>query len=599
MEAHELGREAFASDREFQLHSHRHSAAHVLAQAVLELYPGAKFGNGPPVKDGFYYDILLDKTLTPEDLKAIEERMREICKRNLPIVRKELTRDEAVQYFKERHQDFKVERVSLIPADEVVSTYSQGDFTDLCRGPHVHRTGECKHVRLTTVAGAYWLGDPKNPQLQRVYGTVWPTAKELEEYLHRVEQAKLRDHRKLGKELGLFMLHEWAPGAVFWLPKGTVVYNLLSQKMRELLLAEGYVEVKTPLLFESSLWKTSGHWDHYRDDMFQVQVREHGEGGADGERQVKDREFALKPMNCPSHMLIFRSEKRSYRELPLRLHDQGVLHRNELSGALGGLTRVRQFSQDDAHIFLPEEEIGAEIQRMLGLVQRVYGKLGMQVEVFLATRPDAALGDVETWDRAEKALADAIVASGFKLQYKPKDGTFYGPKIDYQVTDAIGRQFQTATVQLDFQLPKRFGLTYVGADNAEHMPVVIHRAIYGSFERFIAILIEHFAGAFPLWLSPVQCRVLTVSETFVPYANEVVAALKKRGLRVELDASDASVGAKVRNSQVEKIPYAMMIGQREVEARTVTLREYGKKETVTLTLDEAVAKLAAEDDFHF
>ena len=598
-EEHELGREAFADDREYKLHALRHSAAHVLAQAVCELFPEASLGNGPPVKDGFYYDIHLARTLTPDDLKTIEDRMREIAKRNLPIVRKEVSRDEAIALFQERKQNFKVERVSLIPANEVVSTFTQGEFIDLCRGPHVMRTGDVKHVRLTSLAGAYWLGDPANPQMQRVYGTAWPTAKELDEYLQRVEQAKLRDHRKLGKELDLFMFHEWAPGTAFWLPKGTTLYNLLAAKMRELLFNNGYVEVKTPLLFDQSLWETSGHWAHYQNDMFLIPE--------DNDRLLKGkpateenkRLFALKPMNCPSHMLIFKSQKRSYRELPLRLHDQGVLHRNELSGALSGLTRVRQFSQDDAHIFLPEDQIAGEVTRLIALVKRVYDKLGMGVEVALATRPDNYLGDIATWDRAEAALKAGIEANGFPLKLKPKDGTFYGPKIDYQVTDALGRQFQTATLQLDYQLPQRFDLKYVGADNQEHTPVVIHRAVYGSFERFIGILIEHFAGAFPFWMSPVQCRVLTVGETFVSYAREVVAALAHKGIRVEIDETDASVGAKVRNSQIEKIPYAMMIGAREVEARTVTLREYGKKEQTTLTLDEAVNKLAIENDFHF
>jgi threonyl-tRNA synthetase len=603
-EDHELGREAFADEREYRLHSLRHSAAHVLAQAVLELYPGAKLGNGPPVKDGFYYDIHLEHPLTPDDVKRIEERMHEICKRNLPIVRKVLSRDEAVEVFKARHQDFKVERVSLIPAGEEVSTFTQGDFVDLCRGPHVMRTGDCKHVRLTSVAGAYWLGDPNNPQMQRIYGTAWPTAKELEEHLHRVEEAKQRDHRKLGKELGLFMFHEWAPGSTFWLPKGTVLYNTLAQKMRELLLDNGYVEVKTPLLFDAELWRTSGHWFHYKDNMFCVNVdtTEHAQSEAEKARKAEHatvREYALKPMNCPSHMLIFRSEKRSYRELPLRLHDQGVLHRNELSGALGGLTRVRQFSQDDAHIFLPESEIGPEVFRLISLVKRVYDKLGMTVDVALATRPESFLGEVETWDRAEAALKEAIQAAGFPLKLKDKDGTFYGPKIDYQVTDALGRQFQTATLQLDYQLPRQFDLKYVGADNQEHAPVVIHRAIYGSFERFIAILIEHYGGAFPLWLAPVQCRVLTVGAQFAAYAEEVARALRAKGLRVELDTGEGTVGNKVRLSQVEKIPYAMMIGAREVEARTVTLRQYGKKDQQSLSLDEAVARLGAEADFHF
>ena len=411
----------------------------------------------------------------------------------------------------------------------------------------------------------------------------------------------------VGKELGLFMFHEWAPGAAFWLPKGTTLYNTLAAKMRDLLFGEGYVEVKTPLIFDKSLWETSGHWEHYKEDIFLIAEKNEVLLHAAGERAEPPapkelehlRLLAAKPMNCPSHMLIYRSQKRSYRELPLRLHDQGVLHRNELSGALSGLTRVRQFSQDDAHIFLPESEIAAEVARLITLVRRVYDKLGMGVEVALATRPDKFLGEAATWDRAEAALAEGIAAAGLPLKYKPRDGTFYGPKIDYQVTDALGRQFQTATLQLDYQLPERFGLTYMGPDNQEHRPVVIHRAIYGSFERFIGVLIEHFAGAFPFWLAPVQLRVLTVGGDFVDYGQEVAAALRAAGLRVETDFGDSTVGLKVREAQVEKIPYSLMIGAREKEGRTVTFRPYGKKEQVSLPVDEAVAKFREENAFAF
>lgn len=590
-EGHELGREAFTDENEFRLHRLRHSAAHLLAQAMLELHPEARLAIGPPVKDGFYYDIGLDHPLTPDDLQALEARMREIVKRNLPIERRELSRDEALAYFSEHGQVFKVELIEKLPEGEPISVYQQGDFVDLCRGPHVDRTGRLGHVRLTSVAGAYWRGDPKNPQLQRVYGTAWPTAAELKQHLDRVEQAKLRDHRKLGRELKLFMFHEWSPGTAFWLPKGATLYHLLAEKMRALLLGEGYVEVKTPQLFDAQLWRTSGHWGHYKENMFVV------ERGADAEQGAQ--QYGLKPMNCPSHMLIFRSEKRSYRELPLRIHDQGVLHRNEVSGALGGLTRMRQFQQDDAHLFVTPDQIGAEVSALLRLVRRVYDAFGMPVTVYLSTRPESFLGEVETWDRAEAALKQAITDQGMAVVIKPGDGAFYGPKIDFDVTDAIGRQFQTATIQLDYQMPERFGLRYVGADNAEHTPVVIHRAIYGSFERFIGILIEHYAGAFPLWLSPVQARVLTVGAEMIPYAEEVSAALRGRGLRVELDAGDGTVGAKVRQAQLDKLPYSLMIGAREVEARTVTLRAYGQKEQTTLPLAEAVEKLATEAAFRF
>jgi threonyl-tRNA synthetase len=607
-EDHEVGRDAFEDDKQYQLHRLRHSGAHLLAHAVTELFPEARFGIGPPVKDGFYYDIAFSRPFTPEDLVAIEARMQEIVKRNLPIVRGQMTRDEAEAFFAGRGQNFKVELIRSFPGTEPVGTFTQGEFVDLCKGPHVDRTGKLKHVRLMSIAGAYWRGDAKNEQLQRIYGTVFPTAEELKQHLERLEQAKARDHRKLGRELGLFMFHEWAPGAAFWLPKGTTLYNVLASKMRELLAGEGYQEVKTPLIFDKELWVTSGHWAHYQEDMFLVPEKNDLLLRASGDKETptgpsekdeRTRLLAVKPMNCPSHMLMFRAQKRSYRELPLRFHDQGVLHRNELSGALGGLTRVRQFSQDDAHIFLPEAEIGAEVGRLIGLVKRVYDKLGMGIEIALATRPEKFLGTIETWDRAEAALKDAIASNGFPLKLKPQDGTFYGPKIDYQMVDALGRTFQTATLQLDFQLPERFGLSYTGADNAEHRPVVIHRAIYGSFERFIGILIEHFAGAFPFWLSPVQLKVLTVGDSFVGYGREVVAALTAAGLRVETDFGDGTVGAKVRDAQMEKIPYSLMLGAREQENRQVTLRAYGQKDQASLPLDQAIARFVDEARFSF
>jgi threonyl-tRNA synthetase len=604
-EDHELGRDAFEDDKQYQLHRLRHSAAHLLAHAVSELFPEARFAIGPPVKDGFYYDIAYPRPFTPEDLTALEARMQEIVKRNLPIVRGQMSRAEAEAYFGGKNQNFKVELIRGLPEGEAVGTFTQGDFVDLCRGPHVDRTGKLKHTRLMSVAGAYWRADAKNEQLQRIYGTAFPTAEELKLHLERLEQAKARDHRKLGRELGLFMFHEWSPGAAFWLPKGTTLYNTLAQKMRELLAGQGYVEVKTPLIFDKELWVTSGHWEHYKEDIFLVAEKNDVLLNAAGEKDAPlqpgehVRLMATKPMNCPSHMLIFRSQKRSYRELPLRLHDQGVLHRNELSGSLGGLTRVRQFSQDDAHIFLPEADVAGEVTHLIGLVKRVYDKLGMGVEVALATRPEKFLGEIDTWDRAEAALKEAILANGFPLKFKHGDGTFYGPKIDYQVTDALGRQFQTATLQLDFQLPQRFDLSYIGPDNALHRPVVIHRAIYGSFERFIGIIIEHFAGAFPFWLAPVQLKVLSVGDDFVDYGKEVAALLTAAGLRVEVDFGDGTVGAKVREAQIAKIPYSLMLGAREKENRTVTMRAYGAKEQTTLSLDQAIARFKEEGTFAF
>ncbi len=604
-EEHEIGRDAFTDDREFRLHALRHSAAHLLAHAVSELFPEARFAIGPSVKDGFYYDIAYPRPFTPEDLAALEVRMREIVKRDLPLVRGQMSRSEAETFFAGKGQNFKVELIRSFPEGEPIGTYAQGEFIDLCRGPHIDRTGKLKHTKLLSVAGAYWRGDAKNEQLQRIYGTAFPTAEELKQHLERIELAKARDHRKLGRELGLFMFHEWAPGAAFWLPRGTTLYNILAGKMRDLLLGEGYVEVKTPLIFDKELWVTSGHWDHYKDDIFLVPekndflLQASGDKDAPATPPEPARLMAAKPMNCPSHMLIFKSQKRSYRELPLRLHDQGVLHRNELSGALSGLTRVRQFSQDDAHVFLPESEIGAEVGRLIALVKRVYDKLGMGVQVALATRPDKFLGTVETWDRAEAALKEAITSNGFPLKLKPKDGTFYGPKIDYQVVDALGRQFQTATLQLDFQLPERFDLKYTGSDNEEHRPVVIHRAIYGSFERFIAILLEHFGGVLPFWLSPVQIKVLSVGEQFAEYGREVAAALTKAGLRVEVDFSDGTVGAKVRNAQMEKVPYSIVLGERERESRSVTVRAYSKQEQIPLSLEAAVARFTEEGRFAF
>ncbi|HLK92089.1 MAG TPA: threonine--tRNA ligase [Polyangia bacterium] len=604
-EEHEIGRDAFTDDREYRLHALRHSAAHLLAHAVSELFPEARFAIGPAVKDGFYYDIAYPRPFTPEDLAALEVRMREIVKRDLPLVRGQMSHGEAETFFAGKGQNFKVELVRSFPEGEPVGTYTQGEYIDLCRGPHIDRTGKLKHTKLLSVAGAYWRGDAKNEQLQRIYGTAFPTAEELKLHLERIELAKARDHRKLGRELGLFMFHEWAPGAAFWLPKGTTLYNILAGKMRDLLLAEGYVEVKTPLIFDKELWVTSGHWDHYKEDIFLVPEKNDFLLQAAGEKDAPEtpaeqsRLMAVKPMNCPSHMLIFKSQKRSYRELPLRLHDQGVLHRNELSGALSGLTRVRQFSQDDAHVFLPEAEIGAEVGRLIALVKRVYDKLGMGVQVALATRPDKFLGTVETWDRAEAALKEAITSNGFPLKLKPKDGTFYGPKIDYQVVDALGRQFQTATLQLDFQLPQRFDLKYTGSDNEEHRPVVIHRAIYGSFERFIAILLEHFGGVLPFWLSPVQIKVLTVGEQFTEYGREVAAAFTSAGLRVEVDLSDGTVGAKVRNAQMEKIPYSIVLGERERESRSVTVRAYSRQEQIPLSLEAAVARFSEEARFAF
>ncbi len=564
MEDHERGREAFASEEEYRLHALRHSTAHVMAEAIGKVFPEAAFAVGPPIEDGFFYDVRVDRPISEDDLAAIEKEMKAICKRNSRFERRELSRDEAVGLFQQLGQPFKVDRVSRLGDDEAITVYDQGGFTDLCRGPHVMRTKQCKHFKLLKVSGAYLHGDSKNEQLQRVYGTVWPKRDELDAYLHRLEEAKKRDHRRVGTQLGLFLFHDWAPGAPFWLPKGEDLYHTLSEAMRSLLRDEGDVAVRTPMLFDKKLWQTSGHWDHYRDNMYHFE-----EAGAEGH---EDTGVGLKPMNCPSHMLIFRSQKRSYRELPLRIHDQGVLHRDELRGALGGLTRVRQFCQDDAHLFVTEDQIEAEVMALLDLVGRVYAAFDLGVKVKLSTRPEKKMGDDALWDKAEDSLRKAIIAAGMDYELNEGDGAFYGPKIDFDVLDALGRAFQCATIQLDFQLPRRFELTYVGADNAEHVPVVVHRAVFGSFERFIGILIEHFAGAFPVWLSPEQVRVMTVSEKSLEHGAAVFRALKAAGAKVTYDDRDDKIGRKIRECHGQKVPYMAIIGERELQQGTVSVR---------------------------
>lgn len=562
MEEHEKGREAFASEEAWRLHALRHSTAHVMAEAIDKVFPGARFGIGPPVEDGFYYDVEVSRSITEADLAAIEAEMRVVVKRNSPFVRAVVSPEQAAELFRE--QPFKLELIASLQGE--ITTYDQGGFTDLCRGPHVPRTGNCKHFKLMRVSGAYWRGDQKNPQLQRVYGTVWPTKEALDQYLFRLEEAKKRDHRKVGAQMGLFMFHEYAPGAPFWLPKGEVLWHTLSEAMRGLLLSEGYVAVRTPMLFDKALWETSGHWSHYRDNLYTIHKHEHGEEGKE------PRAYSLKPMNCPSHMLIFGSTKRSYRELPLRIHDQGVLHRDEVRGALGGLTRVRQFSQDDAHLFCAEAQIEGEVDALLKLVDRVYRPLGLEYKPKLSTRPPEKLGDDALWDAAEGALRAALEKNGLQYVVNEGDGAFYGPKIDVDVYDALGRAWQCATIQLDYQIPRRFNLTYVGADNHEHAPVVIHRAIFGSFERFIGILVEHFAGHFPMWLAPEQVRVMTVSEKSDPWAHEVHAALVAAGVRAELDVSAEKIGAKIHKAHAARPCYQVVVGEKEQEARAVAVK---------------------------
>ncbi len=538
----------------------RHSAAHVLADAVQRVWPDAKLTIGPPIDTGFYYDFDSDHAFTDEDLRKLEGIMADIIKVGDPFTEREVTRQEAIEYFTKRNEPYKVELINSFDEGARITLHSHGGFTDLCRGGHCKHTSEIKAFKLLSVAGAYWRGDSRNKQLQRIYGTAFFSKEELDTYLKQLEEAEKRDHRKLGKELGLLGFHPYAPGSAFWLPKGATVYHELQAAMRRLLTKEGgYVEVRTPMLFKRKLWETSGHWQNYADDMFKLSSEE--------------EEFALKPMNCPSHMLIFGMSLHSYRDLPLRMHDQGVLHRNELSGALAGLTRVRQFCQDDAHIFLRPDQIEGEITSLLGLVKRAYDAFGLGLKVKLSTRnPDKFLGELATWDAAEAGLKAALEKNAIDFKIEPHEAAFYGPKIDFDVTDALGRKWQTATIQLDYQLPERFDLHYIGEDGGKHRPVVIHRAIFGSFERFIAILIEHYGGAFPLWLSPEQARIVTVTEKQEEYALGLIATLKAAGLRIESDLSRDKLGAKIRRAQVEKCPYMIVLGDKEVAAGTVSAR---------------------------
>lgn len=580
-----LGPENFSSMRDYQIHCLRHSTSHIMAAAVQQIFPEAKFGVGPPIKDRFYYDMELPRTLTPEDIDEIERRMREIITAGPTFHQETWDKEKALEFFGSRNQVYKLELIEGIKG-ETVSIYGLGDFVDLCAGPHVSQAGECEHFKLTSIAGAYWRGDEHNQMLQRIYGTVWPTGEELEEYLHNIEEAKRRDHRKLGRELELFMTHKWAPGSIFWLPKGTVIYQTLQNKMRRLLTLNGYVEVKAPVLTSASLFKTSGHWDHYKENMFIFE---------------NDKEtYALKPMNCPGHMLIFASKRRSYRELPLRLAEQTLLNRNEPTGAVGGLTRVRQFQQDDSHIFVTEEQIGTEVDNLLKLVDRVYKAFDMPYRFVLSTRnKENFMGDVELWDRAEAALRQALESNNLQFSINEGDAAFYGPKIDQMVEDSLKREHQCATIQLDFQLPRKFELIFVNEQNAEATPVVIHRAIYGSLERFIGVLIEHYAGAFPLWLAPVQAVVMSISEKTAAYARELYDRFLIEGFRVELNVRSDKINAKVRDAQVEKVPYMVIVGEREAKSGSVAIRSREKGDEGVLPLEEFMARFKAEVDFSF
>jgi threonyl-tRNA synthetase len=560
----------------------RHDAAHVLATAVMELYPGVKISIGPPIEDGFYYDFDFPEgiALSDADFERIEAKMKEHIAADEPFVRDDVPVAEARERFVEENQDYKVELIDDLVRDQEVDTvslYTNGPFTDLCRGPHAPSTKRIGAFKLQSVAGAYWRGDASKPMLTRVYGTAFFNQRELDEYLERLEQARARDHRKLGKELGLFMFSELSPGAPFWQPAGTAVWNALTQLWREQNVARGYTEVRTPIIYDVELWKQSGHWDKYRDNMYFTDVEEHPMG--------------LKPMNCPAHVQLFKAERRSYRELPIRLAEQGLVHRHEPSGTLHGLLRVRQFSQDDAHIFCTEEQLEDEVLRCLDFGFYLYELFGFEPRIELSTRPENRLGSDETWDHAEGALAQALKRRGLEYSIGEGEGTFYGPKIDLHMTDSIGRSWQLGTVQLDYQMPGRFEATYTGADNAEHTPVMIHRALFGSFERFIGILIEHYAGEFPVWLAPVQAIVLPIADRHLDYASEVVSRLRDAGVRVEVDDRTESVGRKIREAELRKIPYMLVVGDQEVETRQVSLREHRGGDKGTLKVEEFAAQV--------
>jgi threonyl-tRNA synthetase len=563
---------------------YRHSTAHLLAAAVTNLFPTVQCGIGPPTDEGFFYDFVVPRPFVPEDIEAIEQKMRELAQQDLPYERQIWPREEARRFFRERGEPLKVQLIDeKTEGQSEVSCYTIKDretFVDFCVGPHVPSTGRLKAFKLLTTSNAYWKGDARNQPMQRLYGTAFASDKELQEHLRRIEEAKKRDHRKIGREQRLFLFHQWAPGATFWLAKGTTLWNTLADYMRSVLFPAGYVEVKTPLLFNKALWETSGHWHHYRQNMFLVDADE--------------EQMGLKAMNCPGHMVLFGSELRSYRDLPLRYHEQTALHRNEASGVLSGLTRVRQFSQDDAHCFVMESQIADEVERLLRLVRRVYADFGLEYSVKLSTRPEEFLGEAATWDHAEVSLRTALDQAGQPYTLNAGDGAFYGPKIDFDVTDAIGRKWQCATIQLDYQLPQRFDLKYIGADGGEHRPVVIHRAIYGSFERFLALLIEHYAGAWPLWLAPVQAVVLPIAERHHDYARQVRDRLAAAGLRVDLDERQEKIGYKIREAQLQKVPYMLVLGDREAAEGLVAVRSRTAGDLGARSLDAFVTSAHEE-----
>ena len=557
-----------------------HTTSHIMAQAIKRIFPEVKLAIGPSIDNGFYYDFDVEKPFTEEDLVKIENEMKKIIKEDLAIERFTLPRDEAIKFMKEKQEPYKVELIEDLPEDEEISFYKQGEFTDLCAGPHVMKTGSIKAIKLLTTSGAYWRGNEKNKMLQRIYGISYPKASQLEEYLNMLEEAKKRDHKKLGKELELFMMTGEGPGFPFFLPKGMVLRNILEDYWRKIHTLNGYQEVKTPVMLNEELWHRSGHWDHYKDNMYTTKIDE--------------QDFALKPMNCPGGMLVYKSKMHSYKDLPIRMGELGLVHRHEKSGQLNGLFRVRCFTQDDAHIFCLPEQIESEIINLMHLINQVYSLFGFTYTVELSTRPENSMGSDEEWATAENALKKALEHENMEYVINEGDGAFYGPKIDFHIKDSLGRDWQCGTIQLDFQMPERFDLTYIVQDGEKHRPVMLHRVVFGSIERFIGVLIEHYAGAFPTWLAPVQVKILTISDKQKAYANKIVEKLMNEGIRVELDDREEKIGYKIREAQLQKIPYMLIVGDKEVETNAVGVRARKDGDIGQMPIDEFICKIKAE-----
>lgn len=575
-----LERGLFLIMREITLEVYRHSASHILAQAVKRLFPKVKLGIGPATAEGFYYDFDAPRPFTPEDLAAIEEEMKKIIAADIPFFRKEVSQKEAEAEFQRRGESYKLELLADIPPGEPITLYQQAEFTDLCRGPHVPSTGCIRAFKLLSVAGAYWRGDEHQKMLQRIYGTAFFTPEELESYLHRLEEAKQRDHRKLGAQLDLFSLQEEGPGFPFFHPKGMILRQVLEDFWREEHRRAGYLEIKTPLLLSRALWEQSGHWDHYRENMYFT--------------QIDHQDYAIKPMNCPGAILVYRTRQHSYREFPLRLAELGLVHRHELSGVLHGLMRVRSFTQDDAHIFLLPEQIAAEVGNIIALTDYFYQTFGFSYSVELSTRPEKALGSTEIWEVATRALTEALEVKGLFYRINPGEGAFYGPKIDFHLEDSLGRKWQCGTIQLDFLLPEKFDLFYIGPDGQKHRPAMLHRVIFGSLERFLAILTEHYGGAFPLWLAPIQVKVLPLADRHRPYALEIKEDLARAGIRAEADLRSEKISYKIREAEVEKVPYMLVVGDQEVKSASVAVRERRRGDLGKMDLATFQAKALSE-----